>query len=170
LNILKRKPISGQRIARLADCCFSWLTAGIYFSGHLPQIAKPIEKLSQLEYVTMLAGKALHRAGTRMDKMISTLLKLGFWGGLTLLIIPVDFGAERAGRTVSAFEAVIAAKATVDDLREICVRKPDVCETGGAALQTITSRAKAGAKLVLQYVEDEPEDIKQPLPPKNIKS
>jgi Family of unknown function (DUF5330) len=99
--------------------------------------------------------------------MISTLLKLGFWGGLTLLFIPVDLGAKNEGRTVSALEALIAAKATVDDLRGICVRKPDVCETGGAALQTITARAKAGAKLVLTYVEDEPS--KTPVPLKDVK-
>jgi Family of unknown function (DUF5330) len=101
--------------------------------------------------------------------MISTLFKLGFWGGLTLLFIPVDLGAEHEGRTVSAFEAVIAAKETVDDLRAICVRKPEVCETGGAALQTISARAKAGAKLVLQYVEDEPKNLKSPIPVKDLK-
>jgi hypothetical protein len=100
--------------------------------------------------------------------MISTLFKLGFWGGLTLLFIPVDLGAKNEGRTVSAFEAVIAAKETIDDLRAICVRKPEVCETGGAALQTISARAKAGAKMVLQYVEDEPG--KAPIPTKDIKS
>lgn len=88
--------------------------------------------------------------------MISTVFKLGFWGGLTLLFIPVDLGAEHDGRTVSAFEAVIAAKETVDDLRDICVRKPDVCETGSAALETISARAKASAKMVLEYVGDEP--------------
>ena len=101
--------------------------------------------------------------------MFSTLFKLGFWGGLTLLFIPVDLGAQNEGRTVSAFEAVVAAKATVDDLRDICVRKPDVCETGGAALQTISARAKAGAKLVLKYVEDESAEIKHPIPSKDIK-
>jgi hypothetical protein len=95
--------------------------------------------------------------------MISTLFKLGFWGGLTLLLIPVDLGAKNEGRTVSAFEALIAAKATVDDMRGICVRKPEVCETGGAALQTITARAKAGAKLVLTYVEDDSSDELAPL-------
>lgn len=87
--------------------------------------------------------------------MISSLVKMGFWGGLTLLFIPVDLGAEHEGRTVSAFEAMIAAKQTVDDLRDICVRKPEVCETGSAAFQTISARAKAGAKMVLHYVVDE---------------
>jgi hypothetical protein len=100
--------------------------------------------------------------------MISTLFKLGFWGGLTLLFIPVDLGVQHEGRTVSAFEAVTAAKATVDDLRDICIRKPDVCETGGAALQTISARAKAGARLVLDYVEDEPAVSTKPVPIKDI--
>lgn len=100
--------------------------------------------------------------------MISTLFKLGFWGGLTLLFIPVDFGTEHEGRSVSAFEAVIAAKETVDDLRSLCVRKPDVCETGSAALETISARAKASAKLVLEYVGDEPVKAVTPVPAINI--
>ena len=112
---------------------------------------------------------ALRRAGKRTNVMISTLFKLGFWGGLTLLFIPVDLGAQNEGRTVSAFEAIIAAKETVDDLREICVRKPDVCETGGAAIQTISARAKAGAKMVLQYVGDEPAKANTPVPAKDLK-
>jgi Family of unknown function (DUF5330) len=102
--------------------------------------------------------------------MISTLFKLSFWGGLTLLFIPVDLGASHEGRPVSAFEAIIAAKETVADLRAICVRKPDVCETGSAALQTISARAKAGARLVLEYVEDEPANAAAPDPAKGIKS
>jgi Family of unknown function (DUF5330) len=102
--------------------------------------------------------------------MFSTLFKLGFWGGLTLLLIPVDLGAQNEGRSVSAFEAIVAAKATVDDFREICVRKPEVCETGGAALQTISARAKAGAKLVLEYVEDEPAAVRHPTPAVDVKS
>lgn len=102
--------------------------------------------------------------------MISTLLKLGFWGSLTLLFIPIDLGAGEQNKTVSAFEAVIAAKATMDDFREICVRKPEVCETGSAAITTISSRARAGAKMMLEYVESEPAQNKAPLPAKEIKS
>lgn len=100
--------------------------------------------------------------------MISTLFRLGFWGGLTLLFIPVDLGAEKEVRTVSALEAIIAAKETVEDLRGICIRKPEVCETGGAALHTISAKAKAGAKIILTYVEDD--QGKTPVPPKDIKS
>jgi Family of unknown function (DUF5330) len=152
----------------LAKCCFSWLTAGMFFGRDLPQIAKPNENQSKLDYAILPVGMAHNRAGTRTDIMISTVFKLGFWGGLTLLFIPVDLGAQHEGRTVSAFEAVIAAKATVDDFRDICMRKPDVCETGGAALQTITARAKAGAKLVLEYVEDDPSKTKHPVPAKDV--
>ncbi len=100
--------------------------------------------------------------------MISTLFKLGFWGGLTLLFIPVDLGSDQNGRTVSAFEAVVAAKETVDDLRDICVRKPDVCETGSAAIETISARARASAKLVLQYVGDDPVETGKLVPPNDV--
>ena len=130
---------------------------------------RPNEKLSQLDYAMVFAGRFV-KSRDKDTKMFSTLFKLGFWGGLTLLFIPVDLGAQNEGRTVSAFEAIIAAKETVDDLRDICVRKPDVCETGGAALQTISARAKAGAKMVLEYVEDEPAKTPQPIPAKDLKS
>jgi hypothetical protein len=83
---------------------------------------------------------------------MGTILKLTFWGGLALLFIPIDTGPSHEGRTVSAFEAIVAAQATVADLRGMCERQPDVCETGSAALGTIKERAKVSARMVLEYV------------------
>ena len=89
--------------------------------------------------------------------MIGTLMRLTFWGGLVLFFIPLDTPEQADGRQVTAFEAIIAARETVQDMRGICMRKPDVCEIGGAAVETITARARAGARLVLSSVADAPE-------------
>jgi hypothetical protein len=85
--------------------------------------------------------------------MIGSLFKLGFWGGLVLMFLPIDSGTEHNQRTVSALEALFAARETVADLQGICERKPEVCETGGAALETIKLRAAAGARLALTYLD-----------------
>jgi Family of unknown function (DUF5330) len=87
--------------------------------------------------------------------MIGTLFRLTFWGGLALFFIPVNDGAVQDGRSVSALEALYAARETMADIKGICDRKPEVCATGGAALETITERAKAGARIVLSYVDEE---------------
>jgi hypothetical protein len=88
--------------------------------------------------------------------MFGSLLKLTFWGGLALLFIPLDTGQAGPEQPVSGFEAIVAARDTIADLRGLCERQPDVCETGGAAIETISVRAKAAARLALDYVESTP--------------
>jgi hypothetical protein len=85
--------------------------------------------------------------------MFGSLFKLGFWGGLVLLVIPIDTGQRE--NQVSALEALLAAQETVSDLRGICERKPDVCETGGAALETIKARAATSARMALTYINEQ---------------
>jgi hypothetical protein len=98
----------------------------------------------------------LKRGGLKMFSLV----KLAFWGGLALLFIPIDTGPENDTRTVSALQAIVAAQATVADLKGMCERRPDVCETGGAALETIKERAKVSARMVLEYVGEQGEKAK----------
>jgi hypothetical protein len=98
--------------------------------------------------------------------MIGSLFKLGFWGGLVLLVIPIE--TEGQDNKVSALQALLAARETVADIRGICERKPDVCETGGAALETIKARAAAGARMALAYIDESDPDAKPPVPPAPI--
>jgi hypothetical protein len=96
------------------------------------------------------AGRWEPAQAGRLD--MGTLFKLAFWGGLALLFIPIDTGASDDSRRVSALEAIVAARATVEDIRGICHRQPDVCATGSAALETIGERAKVSARMLLEYV------------------
>jgi hypothetical protein len=100
----------------------------------------------------MVQPQSLHKGRKRDGLIMGTILKLTFWGGIALLFIPIDTGPNASARTVSALEAIVAARATVEDLRGLCERQPDVCETGSAALGTIKDRAKVSARMVLEYV------------------
>jgi hypothetical protein len=98
-------------------------------------------------------NKGVGPAAPWTGHMLGSLFKLGFWGGLVLLVIPIDTGEQE--NKVSALEALLAARETVADLRGICERKPEVCETGGAALETIKARAAASARMALAYMDEQ---------------
>ena len=80
------------------------------------------------------------------------LIKLGFWLSLTLLVIPFDGGKET--ETVSAMQAFYAAKEALGDVAGICDRKPDVCAAGKAAVTTIGVRAREGARVAYEFLDD----------------
>jgi hypothetical protein len=88
------------------------------------------------------------------------LIRATFWFSLVLLMLP--FGSDESGNQVSPLQALLAARAAVDDFSGICERKPEVCETGKAALHTIGVRAKASAKLAYDMLDDEAKDTVVP--------
>jgi len=79
------------------------------------------------------------------------LIRTAFWFSLVLLMLP--FGGED-GAEIGPLRAFLAARAAVDDISGICERKPDVCETGKAALHTIGVRAKASAQLAYEMLDE----------------
>ncbi len=87
------------------------------------------------------------------------LIRMAFWFSLVLLVLPLDpEGADGATTSVSPFEALFAAREAVGDVAGICERKPGVCETGKAAMHTITVRARESARIALEMIDEgEPE-------------
>jgi hypothetical protein len=83
-----------------------------------------------------------------------------FWLSLVLLIIPFGTGSSRE-EAVSPIEALIAARGAIQDVAGLCGRKPEVCETGKAALHTIGVRAREGARLAYEALEDGTGDQQQ---------
>jgi hypothetical protein len=83
------------------------------------------------------------------------LIRMAFWFSLVLLVLPLDPATE-GGRadTVSPVQAFFAAREAVDDVAGICERKPDVCETGKAAMHTIGVRAREGARIAYQMLDE----------------
>jgi hypothetical protein len=83
------------------------------------------------------------------------LLRLAFWLGLVLVLLPRDKTPESDKLPqVNASEAVSAATAAVSDMSQFCKRQPQACEVGGQAATVIGHRAQEGARKLYQIITD----------------
>lgn len=83
------------------------------------------------------------------------LIRMGFWFSLVLLVLPFDTGESSDGApSVSPVQALFAAREAVGDVAGICERKPEVCETGKSALHTIGVRAREGARIAYELLDE----------------
>jgi len=114
------------------------------------------ESRSFPQYVYLDGSRECHfgpRCENGCGKM-GFLIKSAFWLSLVLLVIP--FGDENDQPTVGAIEAFFAARALIDDMSGLCERRPQVCETGRTAFQTIGSRARESARIAYDMLGEEP--------------
>lgn len=83
------------------------------------------------------------------------LVRTAFWLSLLLVVLPIDTGAEDSAdqQSISAFQALGAAQSVISDLSQFCDRNEAACATGGAALEQVGHKARAGAKLVYEYLD-----------------
>jgi hypothetical protein len=81
------------------------------------------------------------------------LIRMAFWFSLVLLALPLGPSGTN-GASVSPIQAFFAAQQAVDDMSGICERKPDVCEVGKAAMQTIGVRARETARIAYEMLEE----------------
>lgn len=94
--------------------------------------------------------KGAARAATHMFFLI----RMAFWFSLVLLFLPIwPTGGDTDQQPVGAIRTFIAAQQAIGDLSRICEREPDVCETGKAAAQTIGMRAREGARIAAEMLE-----------------
>ena len=83
------------------------------------------------------------------------LLRMAFWLGLVLVLLPSGSVQPNASRTeVGASEAISAASATVGDLRGFCTRQPDACTVGSQVATAIGYKAQAGAKMLYDFLSE----------------
>lgn len=86
------------------------------------------------------------------------LLRLVFWVGLVLVLLPRDKSADSdKAPQINASEAVSAATAAISDMGQFCKRQPAACEVGGQAATVIGQRAQGGARKLYQIITDKPE-------------
>ena len=86
------------------------------------------------------------------------LLRLTFWLGLVLVLLPRDKTPESDKLPqINASEAVQAATAAMSDMSQFCKRQPAVCEVGGQAATVIGQRAAEGARKVYSIITDKTE-------------
>jgi len=83
------------------------------------------------------------------------LLRLAFWLGLVLVLLPTGSGQNRAPNSdVRATDAISAASATVHDLRGFCAREPNACSVGSEIATSMGYRAQAGAKMLYEFLTE----------------
>jgi Family of unknown function (DUF5330) len=83
------------------------------------------------------------------------LLRMVFWLGLVLVLLPRDKNPESEKLPqVGASEAVSAATAAVSDMSQFCKRQPAACEVGGQAANVIGQRAQDGARKLYRIITD----------------
>jgi hypothetical protein len=91
------------------------------------------------------------------------LLRTAFWLTVVVLLLPLS-PSQRTGSApqVSTTEAVSAASAAVSDMRQFCARQPDACVVGSQALAGFGQKARAGAKMLYDFLT---EHFGKPSPP-----
>ena len=83
------------------------------------------------------------------------LLRMAFWLGLVLVLLPRDKTAESAkSPEIGASEAISAATAAVSDTSQFCKRQPAACEVGGQAATAIGQRAQGGARKLYEIITE----------------
>lgn len=86
------------------------------------------------------------------------LLRVAFWLSIVIILLPADSTTGDKAPRVTAFEALSAAETTVSDFSRFCDRNPDVCVTGGNALQVFGEKVRYGAKMIYGYFGDRTAD------------
>ena len=81
------------------------------------------------------------------------LLRMAFWLGLVLVLLPREKTPESDKvPQIGASEAVSAATAAVSDMGQFCKRQPAACEVGGQAATAIGQRAQDGARKMYKII------------------
>jgi hypothetical protein len=87
------------------------------------------------------------------------LLRMAFWLGLVLVLLPTEKTPETEKLPqIGATEAVTAAGAAMSDMSQFCIRQPAACEIGSQAATVIGHRAQAGARKVYQMITEKKPD------------
>jgi len=83
------------------------------------------------------------------------LLRISFWLGLVLILLPTGSSQQVPASEVGASNAISAASATVGDLRQFCTRQPDACTVGSQVATTLGYKAQAGAKMLYDFLTEQ---------------
>jgi hypothetical protein len=82
------------------------------------------------------------------------LFRMAFWLTIVCVLLPRGETQPAPKVELSATDAMSAASATVDDLRQFCERQAEACNVGSAAAAVLEDRAKAGARRLYQMLND----------------
>ena len=83
------------------------------------------------------------------------LLRLAFWLGLILVLLPSGGSQSLPQSQGSAGEAFSAAQVAVADMQHFCERQRDACAVGSQVAFTLGQRAQAGAKILYEFLSEQ---------------
>lgn len=88
-----------------------------------------------------------------------TILKGCFWFSLVLIALPL-FDAEstqrlEAGPNFETAGSISAAMSLYSDVTSICQREPDVCAVANQTVGVLGARAKEGARIAYQFLDNQ---------------
>ena len=83
------------------------------------------------------------------------LLRLTFWLGVILVLLPSGGSQPLPPSQVSAGDAFSAAKVAVTDMQHFCARQRDACVVGSQVAVTLGQRAQAGAKMLYEFLSEQ---------------
>ncbi len=79
-------------------------------------------------------------------------LRMTFWLGVVLVLLP-NGGSQTVPKSqVSASEAFSAAEGAVTDIEHFCERQQEACVVGSRTAVTLGQRAQAGAKMLYEFL------------------
>ena len=82
------------------------------------------------------------------------LLKMAFWLGVVMLLLPMPSQPTTPGANVGTGDAMSAAGAAIADLRQFCSRQPEACAVGSQVLSEAGVKAQAGAKMLYEFLTE----------------
>jgi len=83
------------------------------------------------------------------------IIRTVFWLSLVVLFLPAGTGEEGSdANNVGASEAFSVAQTTMGDLAKFCQRNPAACDTGNQVVSSFGQKARYGAQIVYEYLDD----------------
>jgi hypothetical protein len=130
-------------------------TKSDYFFANLRRIKVAASTSDLFKAASQLKNEIKRLLGLLGVAWMFFLLRLTFWLGLVLVLLPREKTPESEKLPqIGASEAVQAATAAVSDMGQFCKRQPAACEVGGQAATMIGARAQEGAKKLYQIITD----------------
>ena len=82
------------------------------------------------------------------------LLRVTFWLGIVLILLP-SVGSQPLSKShVSTSEALWAAKVVAADIQHFCERQREACVVGSQATVTLGQRAQVGARMLYDFLSE----------------
>ncbi len=82
------------------------------------------------------------------------ILRMTFWLGVVLVLLPNSGSQTMPKSQVSASEAFSAAKDVMADFEQFCGRQHEACVVGSRTAVTLGQRAKAGVKILYEFLSE----------------